>query len=84
MGVSLLYYDYGQVKGYVYEPTGIVVGNTTAAATTVAITGLTLTQSSTNIVGELVKYAFTGTISPGFLPITTTDYIVIQFDQNVF
>jgi hypothetical protein len=43
MGVSLLYYDYGQVKGYVYEPTGIVVGNTTAAATTVAITGLTLT-----------------------------------------
>lgn len=38
MGVSLTYYDYGGVKGYVYEPTGIVVGNTTAAITPISIT----------------------------------------------
>jgi hypothetical protein len=38
MGVSLTYYDYGKVKGYVYEPTGIVVGNTTAATNPVGIT----------------------------------------------
>lgn len=38
MGVSLTYFDYGKVKGYVYEPTGIVVGNTTAAATPKVIT----------------------------------------------
>ena len=37
MGVSLTYYDYGGVKGYVYEPTGIVVGNTTAASNPVTI-----------------------------------------------
>lgn len=50
MGVSLTYFDYGKVKGYVYEPTGIVVGNTTAAITPVAIT-LSVSESSTNFVG---------------------------------
>ena len=40
MGVSLTYYKYGGVKGYIYEPTGIVVGNTTAAITPIAINNL--------------------------------------------
>lgn len=50
IGVSLTYYDYGGVKGYVYEPTGFVVGGTTALAAPVSIT-LSVTESSTNFVG---------------------------------
>ena len=38
IGVSLTYYDYGGVKGYIYEPTGFVVGGTTVAATPKGIT----------------------------------------------
>lgn len=30
IGVSYKYYDYGNVKGYLYEPTGKVVGPVTA------------------------------------------------------
>ena len=30
IGVSYKYYDYGNVKGYIYEPTGKVVGPVTA------------------------------------------------------
>lgn len=50
MGVSLTYFDYGKVKGYVYEPTGIVVGGATAAISPVSMT-LSMTESSTNFVG---------------------------------
>ncbi len=50
MGVSLTYWDYGQVKGYVYEPTGIVVGNTTATITPATIS-VGLSESSSNFVG---------------------------------
>ena len=81
MGVSLTYYDYGKVKGYVYEPTGIVVGNTTAVDPPVALT-VTLSESSSNFVGELVNYTFTS--SGSFLPVTTTDYVGIEFESNVF
>lgn len=83
MGVSLTYFDYGKVKGYVYEPTGIVVGNTTAAISPVALT-VSLTESSSNFVGELVNYTFTGTLGGGFLSVTPTDYIGIEFQDNVF
>lgn len=31
IGVSYKYYDYGNVKGYIYEPTGKVVGPVTAS-----------------------------------------------------
>ena len=37
IGVSLIYFNYGRVKGYVYELTGIVVGNTTAGITPIVI-----------------------------------------------
>ena len=33
LGVSLTYYDYGGVKGYIYEPVSFVVGPTTAVNT---------------------------------------------------
>lgn len=83
IGVSLTYYDYGQVKGYVYEPTGIIVGGTTAAVTPKVIT-TSVSESSSNFVGDLVNYTFTGSIDVGFAPVTTTDYVGVQFDSNVF
>lgn len=66
VGVTLTYFNYGGVKGYLYEPTGIVVGNTTAANTTYDISSLSVTESSTNFVGDLVNYTFAGTIENGF------------------
>lgn len=75
IGVSLTYYDYGGVKGYIYEPTGYVVGGTTAATSPAAIT-LTVTESSTNFVGDLVNYTFAGTTSGGNI-VTTNDYFVV-------
>jgi hypothetical protein len=47
MGVSLTYFDYGKDKGYVYEPTGIVVGGATATITSVsmAVSRLNLLQT---------------------------------------
>ena len=78
IGVSLTYYDYGGVKGYIYEPTGYVVGGTTAAASAIPIT-LTVSQTSTNFVGELVNYTFTGTLGAGFATVTTNDYVVVEF-----
>jgi len=38
LGVSLTYYNYGGVKGYIYEPVSFVVGPPTAKATPKAIT----------------------------------------------
>ena len=62
VGVSLTYFNYGGAKGYLYEYTGIVVGNTTAAITPFEINPLTVTESSTNFVGDLVNYTFAGTL----------------------
>ena len=78
VGVSLQYYDYGGVKGYSYEPTGIVVGPPTAASP-LAISSLTVTETSTNFVGDLVNYTFTGTLGAGFSPVTSTDYVMVEF-----
>lgn len=38
LGVSLTYYYYGGVKGYIYQPVSFVVGPTTAPITPIAIT----------------------------------------------
>ena len=51
IGVSLMYYDYGGVKGYLYEHTGVVVGLTTPAATPIDIS-VAVSESSTNFVGD--------------------------------
>lgn len=50
IGVSYTYFDYGNVKGYLYEPTGKVVGPVTAknSAKTISVT---ITETSSNIVG---------------------------------
>ena len=79
MGVSLTYYDYGGVKGYLYEPTGIVVGGTTAAIVPVPIT-ITASESSTNYVGELVNYTFVGSLGSGFSTVSSTDYVGVEFE----
>ena len=84
IGVSLTYFDYGRVKGYVYELTGIVVGNTTSAATPIAISNANVSESSTNFVGDLVNYNFKGTIGAGFAPITPSDFIGIEFEKSAF
>ena len=83
IGVSLTYYDYGGVKGYVYEPTGFVVGGTTSAASPIPIT-LTMSESSTNFVGDLVNYTFAGTLGAGFATVDTDDYVVIEFEEHAF
>lgn len=74
MGVSLTYYDYGRVKGYVYEPTGIVVGNTTAPSNPAPLT-VSLSESSSNFVGDLVNYTFS--VSGAFSAVSTSDYVAI-------
>jgi len=76
IGVSLTYYDYGGTKGYLYEPTGKVVGPTTAIAASKVIT-IALSESSTNFVGELTNYTFSCTVdtTTGFKTIKTTDFI---------
>ncbi len=50
IGVSYKYYDYGDVKGYLYEPTGKVVGPVTAKNSAKTIT-VSVTETSTNMVG---------------------------------
>ena len=84
LGVSYKYFNYGRVKGYLYELTGIVVGNTTAAATPIAINSAQVSESSTNFVGDLVNYTFSGTIAGGFAPITSSDFVGIEFEGNAF
>lgn len=76
IGVSYTYYDYGNVKGYLYEPTGKVVGPVTVknAAKTI---GVTIAETSSNIVGELVSYSFSCTFTAGYAPITANDYLGI-------
>ena len=84
IGVSLTYYNYGGVKGYIYEPTGFVVGNTTAANAPISIDSLTVAEQSTNFVGDLVNYTFSGTLGAGFSNIKTTDYIAVEFEPHAF
>ena len=76
LGVSLEYFNYGGVKGYIYEPVSVVVGPTTTATTPKAIT-FTVTETGSNIVGELTDYSFSGSFAAGFAPVTTADYVVI-------
>lgn len=83
LGVSLTYFNYGGVKGYIYEPVSVVVGPPSAPNTPKAIT-FTVEETGTNIVGELTNYAFSGSIASGFAPVTTDDYVVIQFPAYTF
>jgi hypothetical protein len=83
LGVSYTYYNYGGVKGYIYQPVSFVVGPTSAPATPKTIT-YTISELSTNYVGELSNYTLAGTIAAGFSPITTSDYFVVQFPPFVF
>jgi len=50
LGVSLSYYHYGGVKGYIYEPVSFVLGPTTASNTPKAIS-FTVSETGSNIVG---------------------------------
>ncbi len=50
IGVSYKYYDYGNVKGYLYEPTGKVVGSTSSPISFKNI-AVSILESSTNFVG---------------------------------
>lgn len=50
LGVSYTYFNYGGVKGYIYQPVSFVVGPTTAAVTPRTIT-YTISEFSTNFVG---------------------------------
>ena len=50
LGVSLKYFDYGGVKGYIYEPVSFVVGPTTASTTPKAIT-FSVSETGSNRVG---------------------------------
>jgi hypothetical protein len=50
IGVGLVYYDYGNTKGYLYEPTSKVVGPPTSVAVPKAIT-VTVSETSSNTVG---------------------------------
>jgi hypothetical protein len=76
IGVSYKYYDYGNVKGYIHEPTGKVVGPVTVKNSIKSI-GVSITETSTNIVGELVNYSFTCTFNAAFAPVTTSDFVGI-------
>lgn len=76
LGVSLTYFTYGGVKGYIYEPVSFVVGPPSAAVTPKIIT-FSVSEVGTNFVGELTNYSFTGSIESGFQPVTPTDYIVV-------
>lgn len=83
IGVSLTYFKYGGVKGYIYEPTGKVVGDTTAMISPYTYT-FSIDEQSSNFVGELANYAITGTFASGFSNIKDTDYIVVEFDKYGF
>lgn len=83
VGVELVYFNYGGVTGNLYEPTSVVVGPPTVAISPYAIT-FTVTENSTNVVGELANYTFAGTIANGFSTVSTTDYFAVQFPTDVF
>ena len=50
IGVSLTYFNYGGTKGYVYEPTGKIVGPVTSVNVPIGIT-VDISETSTNFVG---------------------------------
>jgi hypothetical protein len=83
LGVSLTYFDYGRVKGYIYSPVSFVVGPPSAPANPKIIT-FTVTEAGSNRVGELSNYSFTGTIAAGFAPITVNDFLIVQFAPYEF
>jgi hypothetical protein len=83
LGVSLTYFYYGGVKGYIYEPVSFVVGPTTAAINPISIS-YSVSEVSTNVVGELSNYTLSGTIGNSFQTITTHDFFVVTFPPYVF
>lgn len=83
VGVELVYFNYGGVTGNLYEPTSVVVGPPTTPIVPYAMT-FTVSENSSNIVGELANYNFTGSIGAGFSPVTTTDYFAVSFPTDAF
>ena len=83
IGVSLIYFDYGGVQGYLYEPTGKVVGPTTAAAIGGTYT-FQVTETGDSFVGSMSNYSFAGTLGGSYNPVTTSDYVSIEFPTNFF
>jgi hypothetical protein len=61
-----------------------VVGPTTAAIASPSAITFTISEVSTNYVGELANYTFAGSIANGFSPVTTSDYVLVQFPQYAF
>ena len=60
-----------------------MVGPPTAKNTPKAIT-FTVTETGSNVVGELTDYAFSGSIAAGFQPVTSSDYFVVEFPKYTF
>jgi len=83
LGVSLTYFNYGGAKGYIYEAVSVVVGPPTAVTVPVPIS-FSVNEVSTNYVGELSNYTFAVNITAGYTPVTTNDYIVVQFPPYIF
>jgi hypothetical protein len=83
LGVSLSYFNYGGAKGYIYESVSFVVGPPSAATVPVAIT-YTISEISTNYVGELSNYSLAGTLGGGFSSVTTSDFFVVEFPPYAF
>jgi len=83
LGVSLTYFNYGGAKGYIYEPVSFVVGPPSAPTTPKTIT-FTVTEQSTNFVGEFTNYTLAGTFESGFASVTTNDWVVVEFPSYIF
>jgi len=84
IAVPLTYHAYGGAKGYLYRPTGKLIGPTTALASPKAITFTVTESSDNNMVGDLSNYTFAGTIASGFSTVTTADYVSIEFPEHFF
>jgi hypothetical protein len=83
LGVRLSYFNYGGAAGYIYEPVSVVVGPPSAPASPKTIT-FTVSELGSNRVGELTNYSFSGSLGTGFAPVTTSDYVLIQFPPYTF
>jgi hypothetical protein len=83
VGVELVYFDYGGVTGNLYEPTSVVVGPPTNPINPSPIT-FTISENSSNLVGELANYNITGTITSGFSNVKTSDYFAVEFPMDTF
>jgi hypothetical protein len=84
LGASLTYFNYGGTKGYIYQPVSFVVGPPTAPVVSPSAITFTVTEQSSNYVGELANYTLSGSIANGFTPVTTNDYFLVTFPQYTF